>query len=265
MDFDVYAIVHPTDPSRREHIEVELDRVGIRERVIVPGTSPSALGNANAHVAITYAHMECFSRFVSSCSRKHLLVLEDDVSFTVSDPVGELHRALRAIAQLPWYSLHVGHLPLGPSVPINTQITWSVLPFCAHAILWNNRHVRELLNAGLARAGRPYLFEGNVQLPWYSRFAMLRPIATQSRRPKELVSIDSFPVLGHITRRFQFASWNDAFVCVSIITPVSILLFASVAFWKTALAQVLILPIAVVVFACLFDVLERIRRSNHPA
>jgi len=247
----VFVIVQLEDALRRKEVASELTRVGILDYNFVDSTMARSSDIKERDACIINSHLNCFSQYVASRSSKHLLILEDDVKFLTPNPVGDIIDALSSLAHFPWwYSLHVGHLPLGPTIPVNSLLLWTGLPFTAHAIIWNATRVREVLSK--VRHGRPYVIEGNVHLPLFSRFAVVKSVVTQSRRPKELVDMDTNSILGMVTRQFHFKTWNEAFVTLSVISPIILTILVVAAFWKMTFTYIMALPILAVLFAVIY-------------
>lgn len=247
-DIIVFVIVHPKIPERKEQVEHELRRAHFDDFFFIDGTTTDLKDVSVQDACIINSHLVCFSHYVSLRSTKHLLILEDDVEFLTERPLVDIKQAVDSIHGLPWYSLHIGHFPLGPSIPINLHVAWTFLPFTSHAILWNASRVRSVLSK--ARHGRPYVIEGNMHLPLFSRYAMLKSIVTQNRRPKELKYLDENSVLGKATRQFHFSTWNDAFRFMSVTCPLLVIAFLVSAFRKNVMyipKLVLIVMLIVVV------------------
>ena len=245
-DIIVFVIVHPEDALRKKEVTSELTRVGILDFYFVDGTMTHSKNIKERDACIINSHLNCFSQYVASRSKKHLLILEDDVKFLTPNPVGDIIDALSSLVHFPWwYSLHVGHFPLGPTIPVNSLLLWTGLPFTAHAVIWNATRVREVLLK--VRHGRPYVIEGNIHLPLFSRFAVVKSIVTQSRRPKELVDLDSQPILGIVTRQFHFSDWNEAFVSLSVVSPIILAILVVAIFRK--MTYMMAIPVLAVFFA----------------
>jgi hypothetical protein len=265
MQLIVFVIVPPHLPERKDIVSNELLRVGIKDFYFVEATMAASRSVSDRDACIINSHLHCFSRYVSLRSTKHLMILEDDVEFVSEDPTRDIEDVLESLENFPWwYSLHVGHFPLGPTVPINALLAWTVLPFTSHAIIWNARRVREVL--AKPHHGRPYVIEGNVHLPLFSRFSVVKSIVTQNRRPKELVDLDTNSALGFITRQFHFKTWNDAFVTLSVLSPIVLTSLILAAFWKLTLTYIMALPLLAVLFAVGHDEKKIIPKQNddHP-
>ncbi|MGA1588041.1 MAG: hypothetical protein ACO38I_05555 [Ilumatobacteraceae bacterium] len=165
--------------------------------------------------------------------RKHLLVLEDDCEF-VGDAAGVLARSLRRLDARPssWATLHLGHLPMGPTIPTAALggpyvITWTAVPFTGHAYVVNRRFTHRIIQPS-RRFRRPYSQEGFCQMPIFKKFAIQPVIATQNRRPKELVMIDSgwWP-LGQITSSYDFSDFNHLFCVLGLVQTVILIVAAA--------------------------------------
>ncbi len=244
----VFVIVPPNLPERKAIVSKELLRVGIEDFYFVEATMAMSRRVSERDACIINSHLDCFSRYVSLRSTKHLMIVEDDIEFVSENPTRDIVEALESLENFSWwYSLHVGHFPLGPTVPINTLLAWTVLPFTSHAIIWNARRVREVLMK--PHHGRPYVIEGNMHLPLFSRFAVVKSIVTQNRRPKELIDLDTNSFIGCITRQFHFKTWNDAFVTLSLVSPIVLTSLIVAAFWKLTLTYIMALPLLAVIFA----------------
>jgi hypothetical protein len=142
------------------------------------------------HETITRAHRLVLEDFVQVGFQRHwhLLVLEDDARLQYNEPEHRLGRALDKLEQWThWTCLHVGHVPLGPCLPLGWNLCRSTLPYTAHAILYNRHRLADV--NPMRRWGRPWFFEGMMAVPLDERFAMLPSLCGQSVTPKEMQKI----------------------------------------------------------------------------
>lgn len=178
------------------------------------------------------AHTRCLRVMQRSTRAGHVLIMEDDCRF-VPRAGGSVHARIEAcIARVEgltggaWHSLHLGHVPLGPCVPMGRTtcgdgIIWSALPFTGHAYLINRRHVPALLRRWNSR---PFHYEGMLCSPVWTRFAAQPAMATQIRRPKELRMIDEAT---RVTRTLDFSTLNDMMCALGLVCPLVLVLLVS--------------------------------------
>ena len=183
------------------------------------------------------AHLRAISHFARNKELRnfHLFVIEDDCEFV---PAAKqiIDNAITKLDRKPyaWASLHVGHIPVGPAFPVSSlggtsMLIWSSIPFTGHAYIINRHYVSVITNAAAYEFKRPYSQEGFCQYSLFKKFAIQPVIATQNRRPKELVDIDSGKLawpLCYLTPLFEFSDWNHFFCLIGfVIIPLILLLF----------------------------------------
>jgi hypothetical protein len=222
-------IIGSPDPSG-QHLAVETaERVkaaGLPPPIIIPGV----LRHENAHdvgnMPIERAHLKVISTFVRGgfAKTKHLMVCEDDCSFGDGEDVaGTIERALATLDNtVPWSSLHVGHVPIGPTFPLftlgGTTVVWSSVPYCGHCYILNKVTAMEIAAKPAHAWVRPRSHEGMFGVPLLTKFALHPPLATQNRRPKELSMIDvEKPWL--FTKGYDFNDLNHLFGSFAIFLP----------------------------------------------
>ena len=221
------VIANPSDPRHALAVSAACERAGLPRPRISPGSARFP-GDA-PNDPVERAHLKAARAFArrsrgGALRGRHLLVLEDDCEF-VGDAAGALARALRWLDRRPasWASLHAGHLPAGPTVPVKSLggpyvLTWTSLPFTGHAYVLNRLYAERVV-AG-RRFRRPYSQEGLCQLPLFKKFALQPVVATQNRRPKELCDIDSTRGIGGITSSYDFADFNHLFCALGLLQTV---------------------------------------------
>jgi hypothetical protein len=145
--------------------------------------------------AVFASHHSCALEFVESgLHHTHdLLVLEDDVRFRAKakQTVGRALQFLRRHRK-GWHTLHVGHLPLAPCIPVvgARNLCHTPMPFGGHAYILNGAHVEELLRrVPRERWGRPDMVEGMTAAPLFSKYALCPSQAHQARIPREMAKI----------------------------------------------------------------------------
>jgi hypothetical protein len=129
----------------------------------------------------------------------HLLVFEDDALVTQDDACQVL---VDQVAYLDrkrpsWSMLNLGCASLGPAWPVGHGLVQVLAGFSVHAVCFNGRETGRVVRMGTAVCQRPMFPEGGRVFPWRSRFALLWPIVTQTRVPKEFV-FKHVPVLRNL-------------------------------------------------------------------
>jgi hypothetical protein len=219
--FRAYIIAHPNDPRHAEETQAHCVAVGLPQPTLVRGLKPTSGAVSAANQSITAVHLRVLATAIRhGCEHRHqhVLVMEDDCRFLgrmtgrIEDIVGGLHDN--------WTSIHLGHVPLGPCIPITVRgrdmVVWSSLPFTGHAYLLHYRKLRSIM----AHWGeRPFSHEGMLSSSFWGRFAIYPPLATQNRRPKELAWIDK---KFKITSVLDFHQWTHVTCLVSFLLPVLI-------------------------------------------
>ena len=220
-------IAHPEDDieaqKTRHHVMMEC---GFRdEPILVRGIKPSPIGVFNSFSVVHSRCLAVMQRMGCSERKSHVLIMEDDCRFvssgsqSVHDRIEESIQRVDKLSCGTWHSLHLGHVPLGPSVPLGTTkrskdvIIWSSLPFTGHAYLINYRQIDALVKRWDLR---PFNYEGMLSSPVWTRFAVQPAMATQIRRPKELRLIDETI---RITALVDFSMWTHIMCGISLIFP----------------------------------------------
>ena len=192
------VITMPRDRARCDGCEASLVAAGFPPPLRLQGQPRR--GQEPLHHTVTRAHRRVLYDFVLRRLYRHwhLLLLEDDARIAGGAGSGEmLWTALGRLEQAGgWTSLHVGHVPIGPCLPIGSHLCHTTLPYCAHAILYNRHRFPNINPVG--KWGRPWFFEGMLSVPVDERFAMLPSIAYQSVTPKEMRAL---PLVRHVTYR----------------------------------------------------------------
>lgn len=198
--FACYLIVHPLRAENEVRARHHLHCAGIQAITVVRGSLPVGLSVNDRDAAIARSHHRCITHFLAHHGDrdKHLLLCEDDVVFAPDvNPTEVVHDAILKLAQHApyWRTLHVGHIPCCPTLPVlfSRKLCVSPAPGTAHAILWNRAYLRAL-HASLPMCAwrRPRVMEFQTALPWYAKFALVHSIASQNQRPKELQTIDNW-------------------------------------------------------------------------
>ena len=229
------VIAHPDDPTEalKTVQDLFLHRGFASPPVLIPGLRPFR-GKANNTVenadnAITAVHAKCIATMVRrGCTqrREHILVMEDDCRFhggsSTYRQILRLLDTLERVTHGAWWSLHLGHVPLGPVLPITHPVSgdvlvWSSLPFTGHAYVINYRIAAKLCRQWRRR---PFSHEGMMGAPFWMRFAVQPSMATQNRRPKELKQLDETI---WITRLFDFQGWTDIVCVIALLLPLLLL------------------------------------------
>ena len=161
----------------------------------VPGEHPRA--GVSVADAIHSAHRRVACNFVARGLHRYwdLMVIEDDARLQPR-ALEKLTLALEKLRRWRWTSLHVGHVPLGPCLPLGSYLCVSVLPFTGHMYVLNREKIAKLLRGSSHRWKRPFMIEGNLAVPIEERFAMLPSICYQSVQPKEMKAL---PLVCRIT------------------------------------------------------------------
>ena len=190
------VITMPKDVVRCDGCEESFVAAGFPPPLRLAGETHRK-GEETMHQTITRAHKLVLQDFVRMGfhERWHLLILEDDARLQYRSPEMKLRRALRKLDQWKnWTCLHVGHVPLGPCLPLGWNLCRSTMPYAAHAILYNRSRLPNINPKN--RWGRPWFFEGMMAVPLDERFAMMPSICGQSVTPKEMQSI---PLIKHMS------------------------------------------------------------------
>tara|TARA_Y100001973_G_scaffold65196_1_gene95351 strand:- start:1020 stop:1793 length:774 start_codon:yes stop_codon:yes gene_type:complete len=226
MNLVCFIIRNPNSPQFSENTRNEVLKHGFPEPHILDGSLRFKGDEQNSPVE--RAHLRIITYFFRNFrEKKHIMVLEDDCEF-----VGEAYKTVKsALAFLDkkpnyWSTLHLGHLPAGPSFPVvhltgKNMLLWTSLPFTGHAYIINRLFVKRILSAPSTSFKRPYSQEGFCQFSILKKYAIQPVIATQNRRPKELVDIDNGKLawpLFLVTPHFDFNDWNHLFCFVGILT-----------------------------------------------
>lgn len=215
----VCVITLPRDRARCDGCEASFASGGFPAPLRLPG-EPRRAGEP-LHETITRAHrlvLQDFAR-LGLHRRWHLLLLEDDARVRPGAG-GVLRAALEALEARPggWTTLHVGHVPLGPCLPVGSHLCHTLLPYGAHAVLYNRRRFPDINPAG--RWGRPWFFEGMLGVPLGQRLAVLPSLCHQSVTPKEMQAIPLVRDVGYVN--------GEAFMmCLSLAETLAVLTVAA--------------------------------------
>ena len=199
--YSVYLIVHPSrlDPRKRSMAHLKDRHVPIAH--VMPGCTPRSVSVNDRDEAIARAHAKCVDHYLKmkyDRAQRHLVIVEDDILFTCHGNVGNmLDDYLRHLDRRFsfWRSFHIGHIPLGPCFALDQTIALSLAPGCAHCYAFNWRHICRLFSRlKLHEWRRPRVMEGMLDVPFWTRFCLIKPIATQlsANRPKELQKVDQY-------------------------------------------------------------------------
>ena len=185
-------------------------------------------GRSATDEVVSACHIKAISEYLRHDYHKrnwHLLILEDDCRFEVKDAFNRVAKAVHMLdVRIPnWHTLHVGHVPLGPCFPIlksdSSFVVWTSLPFSGHCYVINCVKASNILPKKM-QWKRPFSMEGLLHLPIFSRFALNPSIATQIRRPKELVKLDNALF---ITKGIWFEEYTILLEIISLVLPIIVL------------------------------------------
>lgn len=139
------------------------------------------------------------------------LVLRDDACQVLVDKVAWLDRA-----RPKWSMLNLGCASLGPAFPVGHGLALVLAGFSVHAICVNGKETGRIARMGTAVCERPLYPEGGRIFSVWSRFALLWPIVTQTRVPKEFI-------FKHVPVLRSLVTYERALVLlmlVSVLAPV---------------------------------------------
>jgi len=216
----ICVITMPRDHERCDECERSFVQAGFPPPLRIPG-EVHLKGQETMHDTITRAHRLVLESFVRAGYHKkwHLLVLEDDARLQYSEPEKRLARALDKLEKIKiWCTLHVGHVPLGPCLPLGWNLCRTTLPYAAHAIMYN-RHRFPNINK-TQQWGRPWFFEGMLAVPFDERFAMLPSLCGQSVTPKEMQKIP-------LIKSMSYQQGETFMMILSVVEVCVILVLAS--------------------------------------
>ena len=142
--FDTFLIGHPLDKRRVDDCLRHLSAVGFSNITVVQGVLSKSKDISNVDAAIARSHYNVVSAFLSTGSKKHLLILEDDVVFEARNAPRVLNDVLFELNQRHsnWISLHIGHIPMGPTFWFGNNLCWSLFPGTAHAYILNGNKIK---------------------------------------------------------------------------------------------------------------------------
>ena len=174
--------------ERQVERELYLKSMNIDNYTIVQGIVAKSKEEMNK--CIFQSHYKAFRTHIDSGYDDHMLVLEDDCVFTCMNPLEVIKNKISYLEKFNWATLHVGHVPLLPTIPVGNGLVRSFMPFCGHAYVINGTKLNELdRNIDEESWGRPHFVEGMQKVNRFERFAMCPYIAYQSRMPREMKSI----------------------------------------------------------------------------
>jgi hypothetical protein len=156
-----------------------------------PVTPRRKLSRTAYYRSVFANHRRAMERFLETRedAASHLLILEDDCVF-YAGARDRIFKSLEALGRWHpgWWTLHIGHLAVGPIVPVlgAVGLVRTTAPMTAHCVAYNGAIVPEILRR--ARVfGRPWVPEGNWVAPARARYALWPSAATQANPPKEFV------------------------------------------------------------------------------
>jgi hypothetical protein len=159
-----------------------------------PVVNPTSIDQV--HRNIFEGHFAILERFYTkrlpANRRLHLLVFEDDacaVSWAqlrlfdlVRDKVSYLERHYPN-----WSVLNLGCASMGPVLPVGNGLVMAAAPYSVHAYVVNGRKAGTICKMTRKICKRPLYPEGCSVFPFSERFALFRPLLTQTRLPKEFI------------------------------------------------------------------------------
>ena len=159
-----------------------------RVRLVVDDAPPGA-SYLETDRRIHANHRRALEGYVAQRSRRapNVLVVEDDCRFCEEGAGATMAGILGALRGTDWWTVHVGHIALGPVWPSrrHPRLVHSLVPATAHAIVYNGDHVEEFLRR-LPVFKRPWGPEGLMSVPARAKYAVWPAMATQAVAPKEL-------------------------------------------------------------------------------
>lgn len=193
----VCVITMPFSRSRCDECEALLVGSGFPPPMRITGATRRE--GETMHSTVTRAHRKALEFYTRSKFHKtwHLLLLEDDARMHPG-AVRRFHKLWRKLATLKWKTCHVGHVPLGPIVPLGSHVCLSTLPYSAHAVLYNRGYVAQVVHNPSQRWGRPWFFEGMLDVPLKERMGAVPSLFFQCQLPKEMNAIPFLRKLGYI-------------------------------------------------------------------
>lgn len=236
FDQKIYTCVisNPSNSKYAQETIARCEEVGIKA-VAVDGSTRYTGDEQNSPVE--RAHLRAISHYNRKKELRsyHLFVIEDDCEF-VPGAKQIIENAILKLDKNPssWASLHLGHIPVGPAFPVSglggtSMLIWSSIPFTGHAYIINRHYVSIISNLPAHKFKRPYSQEGFCQYSLFKKFAIQPVIATQNRRPKELVDIDNGKLawpLCYLTPLFEFSDWNHFFCLIGfVLIPLLFIIF----------------------------------------
>ena len=229
--FVTFLIGHPLDKQRTEKCLHHLRNVGFSDITVVEGVPSESEKITSVDAAIARSHYNVVSAFVSRGIRKDLLILEDDVVFEARNASRLLDNVLFELNQLHsnWVSLHIGHIPMGPTFWFGNNLCWSLFPGTAHAYVLNGAKIKDyFLKLGPSNWRRPWIMEMQLSLPVFSKFSLIFPIANQKFRPKEMQKLDNLIL---VTKFFDY--WELG----TIVSFLCFVIFMIVPFWVACILR----------------------------
>tara|TARA_X000000950_G_scaffold287925_1_gene402373 strand:- start:11034 stop:11864 length:831 start_codon:yes stop_codon:yes gene_type:complete len=265
-----YLIAHPVIASRTQNALSVLKTAGIENAIVLRGTRATGGEISSQQHAIALSHYRCLVDF--SRPRRHarlkpdVVVLEDDVTFNVQNA----SEFVQHVASLlhhhhpRWKTCHLGHIPMGPVLPLSHMFCLTSLPFSAQAILWRGEFACDLTSRVSAqRFQRPHYMEAMLDISFFQKFALNTPIAFQSQRPKELRKFDeTVPVFGSISSTCGFNALSTTFVVFALVlTLYCVCVMPTLIMkrrWKSIALFLVWMPLCMSVFAMSADAIGTI-------
>jgi len=177
------------------------------------------------HRNIFEAHFNIIKRFVETTLEidpgVHLMIMEDDAEVIrphpcnlILDAVGYLEAERRN-----WVILYLGVVAMGPSLYIGKGLANVSAPYSAHGYIINGRHARSIVALGTGICERPIFIEGGSMFAFFSKFAFLNAVLSQSRLPKEMEAI------AFLRNHFSFEFAMSSCMWLSLMLPLLLVLF----------------------------------------
>lgn len=192
--FRAYVLTIPANlPSARDTCR-HLSRMGFPEPEIflnTPVKNPTHINQI--HRNIFEGHHGIVSKFYHDHYRKdrrlHLLAFEDDALVLRADACKLVVEKVAVLDRKRprWKMLNLGCASLGPAFPVGDGLAVVLAGFSVHAICINGEASGEIVRMTTAVCERPLYPEGGRIFPVWSRFAVLWPLVTQTRVPKEFI------------------------------------------------------------------------------
>jgi hypothetical protein len=202
--FRAYVLTIPANlPSARETC-AHLVSKGFPEPAIflnTPVQNPTHINQVHRNIFEGhYQIVEAFHRDHFRHDRGlHLLVFEDDALVMRDDAAQILASKVEYLERRrpKWSMLNLGCASLGPAFPVGHGLAIVLAGFSVHAVCYNGGETGRIVRMGRAVCERPFWPEGGRVFSLRSRFALLWPIVTQTRVPKEFI-FKHVPVLRHV-------------------------------------------------------------------